>query len=115
MNKVLSGQLWKACLAYLDDIIVFSPTLAEHLKDLQGIFQALDTAGLRLQARKCHVAATSIRYLGHVLDGKTIRPDPENIRVVKESSPPTNAKEVRSFLGLCNYYRRFVKDFARLA
>lgn len=115
INKVLASQLWKVCLAYLDDIIVFSRTLTDHIRDLRSILSALDAAGLHLQPKKCDIAEGSIRYLGHVIDGESIRPDPENIRAVRECRRPKNVKETRSFLGLCNYYRRFVKDFARIA
>lgn len=115
INKVLASQLWKVCLAYLDDIIVFSRTVDDHLQDLRGIFEALSKAGLRLQPKKCKVAASSVLYLGHVIDGKSVRPDPDNIRAVSNFPRPRNVKEVRSFLGICNYYRRFVKDFARIS
>uniref|UniRef100_A0A090XF40 RNA-directed DNA polymerase n=2 Tax=Ixodes ricinus TaxID=34613 RepID=A0A090XF40_IXORI len=115
INKVLASQLWKVCLAYLDDIIVFSRTVDDHLQDLRGIFEALSEAGLRLQPRKCKVAASSVLYLGHVIDGKSVRPDPDNIRAASNFPRPRNVKEVRSFLGVCNYYRRFVKDFARIS
>lgn len=103
MNKVLANQLWKVCLAYLDDIIVFSKTADEHLNDLRSVLDALSTAGLRLQPKKCLVGADSIKYLGHIIDGRTVKPDPDNIRAVSQVAVPKNVKQVRSFLGLCNY------------
>lgn len=72
-------------------------------------------AGLHLQPKKCHIATDSIRYLGHIIDGRTVKPDPDNIRAVEKVAEPKNVKQVHSFLGLCNYYRRFVKDFSRIS
>lgn len=115
INKVLTNQLWRACPAYLDDIIVFSKTDDDHLRDLQCIFSALSSAGLCLQPKKCHIAADSIKYMGYISDGRTVKPDPENIRAVAQVAASKDVKQVRSFLGLCNYYRRCVRDFSRIA
>lgn len=115
INKVLSGLLWKVCLAYLDDIVIFSKTMTTHLQDLESVFSALDAANLRLKPEKCSFARQEIKYLGHILTGESIRPDPDKVAAIEKFSPPKNKKGVQSFLGICNYYRRFIKDFSRIS
>lgn len=115
INKVLSGLLWKVCLAYLDDIVIFSKTLSTHLYDLEQVFEALDCAKLRLNTEKCAFAKNEIKYLGHVLTGEEIRPDPEKVSAIENFPTPKTKKQVQSFLGICNYYRRFIKNFSTIA
>lgn len=104
INKVLASQLWKVRLAYLDDIIVLSQKMNSHLHNLRRIFVTLSEAGLRLQPKKCPIAASSILYLGHVVDSRSVKPGP-----AANSACPRNVKEV-----ICNYYQRFVKKFPRI-
>lgn len=115
INKVLSGLLWRVCLAYLDDIVIFSKTMATHLQDLESVFSALDVANLRLKSEKCSFARQEIKYLGHILTGESIRPDPDKVAAIEKFPKPRNKKGVQSFLGICNYYRRFIKDFSRIS
>ncbi|MDD9361324.1 MAG: pol polyprotein, partial [Anaplasma sp.] len=115
INKVLSTMLWKVCLAYLDDIVVYSRTIQQHVCDLRGVFDALDKANLQLQPSKCTIGAKEIRYLGHIIDGVTVSPDPEKVRAVRDFRVPRSKRDVQSFLGLCNYYRRFIRGFANIA
>lgn len=115
INKVLSGLLWRVCLAYLDDIVIFSKTMKTHLEDLEKVLSALDEANLRLKPEKCSFAQQEIRYLGHVLTGENIRPDPDKIAAIEKLPAPKNKKGVQSFLGICNYYRRFIKDFSLIS
>ena len=115
MARVLHGLEWKVCLIYIDDIIIFSRTFEEHLSRLSLVFDRLRQANLKLKPSKCHFAQSSVNFLGFVVSSKGILPDPDKISAVKSFPVPKSVKDVRSFLGLCNYYRRFVKDFAKIA
>ena len=115
MSHVLSGYTGVFCHVFIDDIIVYSRDMSEHLDHLNKVIARVREAGLRLKPKKCKFACASVKYLGHIINNGTIQPDPENIRVVRDLKPPETAKEVRSFLGLASYYRNFVKDFSHIA
>lgn len=115
MEHVLKGLHWKACLVYLDDIIVMGKTFDEHLKNLEDVFKRISAAGLKLSVKKCSLFQKEVKYLGHRVTANGISTDEEKIRTVKEWPRPKNLHELRSFLGLCTYYRRFVPNFANVA
>lgn len=115
MACVLAGLTGEECLIYLDDIIVFSSSFEEHLSRLTRVFQALQHAGLQLKPTKCHFACREVKYLGHIVSEKGIKPDPSKVKAVSEYPIPKNVKELKQFLGLSNYYRRFIKNYAHIA
>ena len=115
MDHVLAGLHWETCLFYLDDIIVFSSTWEEHLARLRQVFQRLRHANLKLGADKCTFAAKEVNYLGHRVTEEGLLPDSSLLAAIREIPPPKTATEVRSFLGLAGYYRRYVKGFAAIA
>ena len=115
MDRVLSGLHWEMCLFYLDDIIVFSSTWEEHLTRLRQVFERLRHANLKLGAAKCTFAAKEVSYLGHWVTEEGLLPDSVLLAAIREIPPPKTATEVRSFLGLAGYYRRYVKNFAAIA
>ena len=115
MDHVLAGLHWETCLFYLDDIIVFAATWKEHLDLLRQVFERLRHAKLKLGADKCTFAAREVSYLGHRVTEEGLQPDPSLLAAIREISPPQNATEVCSFLGLARYYRRYVKNFAAIA
>ena len=115
MDRVLAGLHWETCLFYLDDIIVFSSTWEEHLARLREVFERLRHAKLKLGAAKCTFAAKEVSYLGHRVTEEGLLPDPSLLAAIRDIPPPTTATEVRSFLGLAGYYRRYVKGFAAIA
>ncbi|CAG2190935.1 unnamed protein product [Mytilus edulis] len=90
-------------------------TLDDMLVNLRTVFDRLKSAGLKLKAKKCNLCVTMVRYLGHIISEDGIATDPEKIKVVQNWPVPTNPTEVRSFLGLCSYYRKFIKNFASIA
>ena len=115
MECVLRNLTYKICLIYLDDILVYSKTFEDHLCHLRQVFDRLRHANLKLKPSKCKFACTQVTYLGHIVSPEGIAPDDDKISAVRDFPRPHNVKTVRSFLGISNYYRRFIKDFAKIA
>ena len=114
MDKVLQG-LDKFSAAYLDDIIIFSATWKEHVTHIRKVLERLRTAGLTVKARKCHFGTKECQYLGHVVGSGLVKPSPEKLNAVKSFGVPKTKKDVRTFLGLTGYYRRFILNYAEVA
>ena len=115
MDHVFRGQLDDFLLVYLDDLIIFSDTLEEHLEHLREVFKILREAKLKLKGKKCQFFLQEVSFLGHVVTPDGIKPDPGKIEKILNFKVPTNVKQVQSFLGLASYYRRFIKDFSKIA
>ena len=115
MEYALACLQWETCIIYLDDIIVFSRTSEEHVTRLQSVFGRMREAGLKIAPKKCFLFQTKVTFLGHVVTTEGILPDPSKLDAIETWPTPTNVKEVRSWLGTCSYYRRFIKDFSKIA
>ena len=98
----------------LDDLMVFSKTLPEHLERLEKVFKRLQQHGLKLNAAKCKLFQTEVAYLGHVVSKEGVAIDPDKIARIRDWPTPTTQVELRSFLGLASYYRRYVAIFAKV-
>ena len=97
---------------YVDDILVTGATVEEHLWNLDAVLGILENAGLRLNKSKCFFLRSSIEYLGHIIDGDGLHPTDEKVTALMEAPPPTNLTELRSFLGIMNYYAKFLPNLA---
>lgn len=101
--------------AYIDDVVVYSSTWEQHVEHLRETLERLRDAGLKVKARKCQMAMSECLFLGHMVGRGQVRPDEAKIDDVRNFKTPKSKKDVRSFLGLAGYYRRFVEDFASVA
>ena len=115
MERVLAGLHWETLLVYLDDIIVWGRTLPEALSRLETVLQRLREAGLKVKPSKCQFLKRSVNFLGHVVSAEGVATAPEKIQAVKEWPTPRSVRELRSFLGLAQYYRKFIYFFSHRA
>lgn len=115
MEECLGDLHLNICYIYLDDLIIFSRTLDEHLDRMRQVFMKLRESGLKLTPKKCFLLMKRIKYVGHIVSEKGIEADDDKVDKVKNWPRPTSKEEVRQFLGFVGYYRRFVKDFAKIA
>jgi hypothetical protein len=111
MNEVLAPSLRKFVLVFIDDILIYSKTLKEHVEHVRQVFQLLQTNQLRVKKSKCAFARKELSYLGHVISGAGVSTDPQKIAPIVKWEAPVDAKQLRSFLGMAGYYRKFVRGY----
>ncbi|GJP84276.1 hypothetical protein CLOP_g14339 [Closterium sp. NIES-67] len=114
MNRVFRDLLDKCVIIYLDDILIYSKTREQHLKDLEAVFQRLQQHRLITKGSKCEFLKQELEFLGHVISMEGIRIDPKKLRAIQEWQAPTNLQQLQSFLGFVNYVRRFIPNMAGL-
>lgn len=115
MDDVLEEFLWDFFAVYLDDIIIFSTMWPDHLNHLRAVFRRLREANLKIIPLKCFFAQTVVNYLGHVVSYWGISPHKSKMSAVCSFPPLSTVAEIRSFLGLAGYYRKFIRGFSTIA
>ncbi|KAK4395668.1 Transposon Tf2-12 polyprotein [Sesamum angolense] len=115
MNKTLQPFLDQFVIVFIDDILIYSSSREENEQHLRTVLQILREKQLYAKFSKCEFWMEEIAFLGHVVSKEGVQPDPAKVKAIMEWEPPKNVSEVRSFLGLAGYYRRFVKDFSVVA
>lgn len=115
MNTVLTGIHGLRCLVYLDDIVVYGSSLEDHNKRLKDVLQRLRENNLKLQPEKCEFLRKEVMYLGHIISENGISPDPSKLTAIKDYPTPKRIKDIQSFKGLAGYYRKFIKNFSKIA
>ena len=115
LDLILTRHKWKTCLIYLDDVVVYSNSIEEHITHVNEILTCLSEAGVTLKIKKCSFFTKEIEYLGHTIKPGKLEIDRANTESLRQAVPPTNKSELRSFLGLCNVYRRFIPGITNIA
>ncbi|XP_046141954.1 uncharacterized protein LOC123987841 [Osmia bicornis bicornis] len=115
MNNVLDGLQGVEAFVYIDDIVIYASSIEEHETKFNRLMARLREANLYLQPEKCELLKKEVAYLGHIITEDGVKPDPKKIEAVKEFPVPKTVKNIRQFLGLCGYYRRFIKNFSKIA
>ncbi|XP_029902664.1 uncharacterized protein LOC115355879 [Myripristis murdjan] len=115
MQATMSDLVFQIVLVYLDDLLVFSSTFSDHLVRLETVLKRLRKTGLKVKMEKCHFLQPEVRFLGHQVSAQGIGTDPDKVSAVKQWPIPRTVKELRSFLGFCSYYRRFIEGFSQIA
>ena len=115
VEEILGGYNMTICIIFLDDLIIFSSTFEEHLERLNLAMSRLHQAGLKLSPEKCQFMQRKVRFLGHVVGPEGVETDPEKCSNVRDFPRPTNPDQMRSFVHLAGYYRKFIPNYSKLA
>jgi RNase H-like domain found in reverse transcriptase/Reverse transcriptase (RNA-dependent DNA polymerase)/Integrase zinc binding domain/Integrase core domain len=115
MDSVLMNLSGEEALCYIDDVVIFSKDIQSHVNSIDKVFKRLNDVNLTIRLEKCTFAASEVNYLGHVISSRGLFPDPKKVEAIKNYLVPKSATEVRSFIGLAGYYRRFIFNFADVA
>ena len=112
MELIFRQLQWKTLLIYIDDVII---SVQAHFQHLETVFLRLESAGLKLKPSKCNLLKTEVAFLGHIVTRDGVKKDPAKVEVIREWPIPKNLTDIRSFLGITSYYRRFIQGYSKIA
>ncbi|UYV64680.1 K02A2.6-like, partial [Cordylochernes scorpioides] len=115
IQHILGELLWKGTCSFQDDILVYTKTWQEHIELLSKVFDKLRQYNMKLKLSKCIFGRTEVKYLGHIISHNQLKPDPGKVKSIQDFPRPDTVKKVHQFMGLANYYRKFVKDFSKIS
>jgi len=115
IDDVLREQIGKSCYVYVDDVIIFSESMEDHVRHIAWVLDKLYDANMRVSREKSNFFKEKVEYLGFVVSRRGITTNPSKVEAIHKFEQPTTLFQVRSFLGLASYYRCFIKDFASIA
>ncbi|UYV68123.1 hypothetical protein LAZ67_5003116, partial [Cordylochernes scorpioides] len=115
IQKVIGTLLWKGVCVFQDDIIIYSSSFSQHMNLIKQVFEKLLEYNIKLKFNKCSFAQSEVKYLGHIIGHNKVKPDPDKIKAVQDFPQPTTVKGIRRFIGLANFYRKFIPRFAEIA
>lgn len=115
LDDILREHIGKRCYVYIDDIVILGKTEEEHFENISLIFKVLEDANLKIQLDKCEFLQDNVEFLGFIISKGGIKPNPKKIQAITNFPIPKTIKDLRSFLGMAGFYRRFIQDYAKLA
>ena len=115
INRTLQRFIDRCCIVYLDDVLIYSDNLEQHKHDVRNIINSIYQAGMRLKPSKCEFHQTETEFHGFIISQEGIKVDPVKTKAIMTWARPTRKKEIQSFLGFCNLYRRFIEEFSKIA
>ena len=115
MNRIFFPLIGVCMFVYIDDLVIFSPSIEEHIQDLRKVFTIIKNNGLKINLEKCHFFKKKVELLGHILSVEGVAPIPGKTEIIHNWLPPKNITQLRSFLGAVGYYRKFIFNFAKMA
>ena len=105
----------KCAVTYIDNITIFSPSMEQHIVDVEAVLERLNNVNLKINIKKCRFAMNQVKVLGHLVSSEGILPDPKKVEVIQNFQPPTNVTGVKRFLGVVNFFRRFIPNCSTIA
>ena len=115
MNETLGNLRWHVCLVYLDDIVVYSESFTQHLRDVEAVCTALSKSNFKLNVSKCEIFKQEITFLGYKIGNQSVSPSDDHIQAIRNFPTPKSAKHAYSFAQSANYFRKFIRNFAEIA
>ncbi|CAF4649358.1 unnamed protein product [Rotaria sp. Silwood2] len=115
MNELLANGRWDYVVVYLDDIVIFSKTIEQHKQHVTDVISTLHKANFQVSPRKCSIAVEKIEFLSYIVTSDKVEPSPDKIKGIVDIAPPKTLLQANKFIGKVGYYRKFIRDFARIA